>query len=511
MRRYNIRNIFIKTAAAVIILLLFPACGGFFHKAEIGGYVKDSESDNGINGADIRIYLTLPLTPDAEGYIARTSSNTANGNDGYFSNRVVWENSKPIFGEEGDSGTVYIGITHDDYYGQIIPVIGILSDTPNLIPDTVLESSTFSIEELRLSLVDSSGEKINNVRVVLDLNSTADDEEDYVVRSAVNEGDDGVVIFQDVTWRDPDSTDGVETNTETAVLFIDDVDYRLDFNDIAAADLFSDSAADDLGRDYGIKLSFTADQSRTLDPVTLIPIQFTTQSLTGRVVQSGTSSGKNGVRVVLDLNDDATVDEDYVVVTDTDPDTGAGTYTFNNISWENRSAAGTTDTRNVIIRVIDDSYEDAQLAETLTSGPNTNIEAGQSIQVTHVPRTTFSTTAAGRIIRRVGETDFPVQGIEVSATFDDDYDGGAVTAEAVLYTTTNVNGEYSFLIEWTNASPSTAQEVPAGEDKIDVSFGYDPNDKTVGGTPDFSGTPPKSYTIRSWEDPNYLPDLVDEI
>ncbi len=348
-------------------------------------------------------------------------------------------------------------------------------------------------------MVDPSGEKINNVRVVLDLDSTEDDEEDYVVRSAINEGDEGVTIFENITWRDPDSTDSIETTTETAVLFIDDVNYRLDYSSIDSADLFSDAEADDLGRDYGIKLSFTADQSQTLDPVTIIPVQFTTQSVTWRIIQSGTSSGINGVRVVLDLNTDGTVDEDYVAVTATDPSTGAGTYTFNNINWENRAATGTTDTRDVIIRVVDDSYEDAELpAMELTSGPNTNIEASNLI-VTHVPRTEFSTDIEGRIINREGEIDFPMQGIEVKVTFTDD------SGDKTLYTTTDVNGVYSFLIEWTEGASSA-------EADINITIDIDSTDSTLGNP----GTNPSditaedfiNYNIRSEEDLQYIPDVI---
>ena len=66
-----------------VVLLTLTGCGRYF-TAEIAGYVKDSENDEGIDGAVIRMYNAEPASPDAESFIVETASVTSNGNPGYF-------------------------------------------------------------------------------------------------------------------------------------------------------------------------------------------------------------------------------------------------------------------------------------------------------------------------------------------------------------------------------------------------------------------------------------------
>ena len=40
---------------------------------------------------------------------------TTGGNAGYYTHKVIWKTTSPLFGEEGDSGTIWITVTHEDY------------------------------------------------------------------------------------------------------------------------------------------------------------------------------------------------------------------------------------------------------------------------------------------------------------------------------------------------------------------------------------------------------------
>ena len=94
------------------------SCGGYY-TADIAGYVKDDETGAGVNGAIIRVYSEEPETADAEGFTVETASMTSGGNAGYYSHKIIWRNWLPAFGDEGDSGSVWLAITHDDYVPAI--------------------------------------------------------------------------------------------------------------------------------------------------------------------------------------------------------------------------------------------------------------------------------------------------------------------------------------------------------------------------------------------------------
>jgi len=88
----------------------------------------------------------------------------------------------------------------------------------------------------------------------------------------------------------------------------------------------------------------------------------------------------------------------------------------------------------------------------------------------------------------------PLPGITVEIDFSDD--NGTHT----IYDTTDGNGNYSLLVQWTNSTPTND---PEGEDELSIGVSY--NDVT--GT--YSFFPPTggySTTIRSWINPNTLPN-----
>jgi len=208
----------------VLVLLSFAlaSCGRYF-TAELSGYVKDSESEDGVDGAVIRIYEKEPSTADESGFIVETASANSGGNGGYYNHRIIWQNLFPAFGSEGDTNSVWLGITHHDYLSAIVEVRGLLSDTVNFVPDVLLDRAAFSVPTVTGRVVGPSGAGVNGVRVVLDVLSTSDTE-DYVTGSTTIGGEAGRYEFTDVSWSDEDAA-GSGTDTEAAELVIDDEAY----------------------------------------------------------------------------------------------------------------------------------------------------------------------------------------------------------------------------------------------------------------------------------------------
>lgn len=212
-------------AAAVSGSLLISSCGRYY-SGEIAGYVKDAESDEGINGAVVKLFLTEEEVANEE-YVVKTASMTSNGNDGYFSHKIIWQQTFGEFGAEGDSGEIWLTAEHEDYQTVSMQINGILSDTINVIPDIVMERATFEVPEVRGRVVDVNGDGVNGVRVVLDLDSTADEAEDYVTTTATANGDIGIYQFENVTWKDEEAA-GQNSDDEPVTISVDDNQYTGD-------------------------------------------------------------------------------------------------------------------------------------------------------------------------------------------------------------------------------------------------------------------------------------------
>lgn len=379
------------------IFFILSGCGGYY-SAEIAGYIKDAESQGGINGAIIRVYADQPDAAADTGFIVETASMTSGGNAGYFSHKIVWLELFPAFGEEGDSGSVWLGITHDDYTEDIVHVQGIISETVNLMPDILLDRASFECPELTGEVIDVAGAGVNGVRIELDLASTTDDEVDYVTTTATIDGVDGTYRFQNIRWRDEDP-DSAAADTETATVTVDDNEYD------------------------------------------------------------------------------------------------------------------STDQPTVLLA----SDQEIAVQEIIT--------------VTREPRIEFETTVQGRCIDRYITTndvqDIGARGVEVTLTYVDD--DGAHT----LYDQTDAAGAFAFFVQWTDSAPrnydGTATDdtddptVPEGEDGLYVQIQYGPPFDTVslaamvpaqaslditgGDSGVFDST---DFALKTWINPNYLPDAVIE-
>ncbi|MBN1685761.1 MAG: hypothetical protein JW852_03855 [Spirochaetales bacterium] len=379
----------IMLAAGLFIAGCLAGCGGYY-TADIAGYVKDDESRAGVNGAIIRIYAQEPEDADADGFTVETASMATGGNAGYYSHKIIWRNWFPAFGDEGDSGSVWLGISHDDYAPAVTLVQGIISETVNVVPDIYLVRATFSSQTVTGRVIDVGGDGVNGVRVVLDLESTPDDEEDYITTTGTVNAVEGVYEFDNVTWRD-ESPDSPAADTESALVYVDDGEY-----------------------------------------------------------------------------------------------------------------------------------DAAQPASVLITSGGLS-QAADEIVVTRQPREDFSVNIRGRCINRYLSTqevqEIPAQGIGVTLTCTDD-DG-----EHTLYDYTDAGGVFTFFVQWTDATPGNFDGttdvagvdpgIPDGEDGLFVQLHFDPpfDAATVGG--DIDGGDPavfdnQDFFLKSWINPNYLPDTVIE-
>jgi hypothetical protein len=221
----KIRILFI----AIPCFVLFFSCGRYY-TCDIAGYVKDSQSNTGVNGALVRMYLSEPDSADDSGFIVETATMTSGGNPGYYSHKIIWEDSPGSFGEEGDSGVIWIGVSHEDYTSTVVKVEGIISDTLNIVPDIKIDRASFETPTVTGRVVNVNGEGVNGVRVVLDLQSTGGTDADYVTTTATLEGETGHYRFNNVSWRD-DTPDSQDADTENAGIYIDDPDYTSDNDD----------------------------------------------------------------------------------------------------------------------------------------------------------------------------------------------------------------------------------------------------------------------------------------
>ena len=278
-------------AVIVATALVISACNvGYFFSAEIAGYVKDSESEVGVDGVIVRIYLEEPASADADGFIIETATGTSGGNPGYFSHRVVWQSVEADFGAEGDSNSVWLGVAHADYVDSVAEVRGVLSDTVNYIPDVWLDRAAFTASSVTGEVVDAAGSGVNGIRIVLDVIST-DLEEDYTTVTTVVAGVEGTYQFTGVTWRD-DAAAGAGTDTEEVRIFVDDDEYSSD-----------DELTVLLASDQNIEVA------QSISVVRTAPTFFET-TLEGRCIrESGTAPDiqelpVQGVEVTLTFTDD---------------------------------------------------------------------------------------------------------------------------------------------------------------------------------------------------------------
>lgn len=301
-------------------ILFLSSCGNFY-SADIQGYVLDSESNTGINGVTIYLFEKEPELPQDENFFTKTSTANFNGEAGYYSSKVIWQSLVGRFGPEGDSGEIYMGVSHPDYADVVITQRGIFSDTNNILEDIELDRTTFSSPLVSGRVVNSSGEGVNGVRMVLDLDSTPDENEDYVALSGTVEDTIGVFEFTDVTWTDETAAAEGTSSTENVTISVDDNEWK-NSGQPRNLDLYSsqESVLNDISINRQPRSNFQME-------------------ITGRIVDR--KSGDNpdypieGILVELIIDTDDTSGSGYedpeYALTDIN-----GRYTFN-IQWDDNS------------------------------------------------------------------------------------------------------------------------------------------------------------------------------
>ncbi len=214
------RIVLIGTAAVVFL----TSCGANVYRASIQGFVRDGVTDAGINDAEVRLYDREPSSAADEGFFALTSTVTQGGNAGFFGSAVLWRSVFSRFGAEASTGEIWLGISHPDYTERVVEAVGILSDETNTLATTFLDSTAFRVDEVRGQVVDTNGDGVNGVRVVLDFTRT-EDPEDEVVLSDTDDvtGEDGIFTFTDLVWNDEESA-GEDTDEEEIVIAVVDDD-----------------------------------------------------------------------------------------------------------------------------------------------------------------------------------------------------------------------------------------------------------------------------------------------
>ncbi|MBU8914183.1 MAG: hypothetical protein KOO61_09185 [Spirochaetales bacterium] len=369
----------IRGVTLVVAAILSIGCGNYY-SAEIQGFVIDSGSNTGINGATVRLYLNEPVGAADDGFFARTSTATSNNLPGYFRNAVVWRAWFASFGPEGDSGTVYLGITHDDYAAAVVSVPGVLSDAINTVQNVRMDRISFEVPTVKGRVVDVNGDGVNGVRMVLDLASTTDNAEDYVTVTGDESDGPGYYVFDEVEWRD-DANAGNDSDDEEITLTVQDGEW--------------DAPA-------GLAVTLTSGQER-------------------------------------------------VVATD--------------------------------------------------------------IAVTRQPRTEFATNVAGGVFDVVVETQIPRAGVGVRITLAGSGD--------IIYAQTGADGRFAVRIEWTDTVPRDFDgdendgdgddtSIPEGEDGLLMDIDYDTDGNSLyGQVPNGDEVDERSiagYQLKSWINPNFVPD-----
>jgi hypothetical protein len=282
-------KLFRHSYALVLISLILLSCG-YVYDAEIQGFIEDSETGQGINGASIYVFAKEPDAADDDGYITITSTTTTNNQQGYYRAAVLWSELFGEFGSEGDTKSLWIGVIHPDYESALIEAKGILSGTANTLSLIQLDRITFTAPWVGGRIVNASGEGVNGVRVVLDLDSTTDTE-DYVANTTIIEGVPGSYRFQNVSWRDPANA-GNSSDDEDAVVSVDDSQWQ------------GASTAN---------VTITSDQEITVsDSIQVSRVARTEFSVTlrGRILDRDGSNeyGISGVQIEIDKDNDGSAD-----------------------------------------------------------------------------------------------------------------------------------------------------------------------------------------------------------
>ncbi|MFP4377797.1 MAG: hypothetical protein ACLFP4_12210 [Spirochaetales bacterium] len=194
------RRQILRAATTVALLTVLTGCG-YVYRADIQGRVVDADDDSGVNQATVRIYEEKPANPDSSGFIVRTETAISGGTTGVFQTGFAWREIFGEFGTEGDTTTLWAGVTHPDYNGTVAKLPGILSGENNTVGDITILSKERD-EDANSAVVQG--------RVFEEVDGNREPVAGYEVLYYADEDDAGEYDEVDVS-NDPDDKDSVNT------------------------------------------------------------------------------------------------------------------------------------------------------------------------------------------------------------------------------------------------------------------------------------------------------------
>ncbi|MFW6368532.1 MAG: hypothetical protein ACOCZ9_02230 [Spirochaetota bacterium] len=176
-----------RVLAALAVPVFLAGCGYVFD-ANLQGTVVDADNDEGINGAEVRVFHEKPNSADSDDFIVRTVSRAAGGTDGVFDAGVVWHENFAAFGDYGTEAggtTLWLGVTYDrrdddetGYQGDIVKAPGVLSDENNIVGDIALTPTVVS-GDITGDVVDEDGDDVAGAFVDITVAETRDESGNY--------------------------------------------------------------------------------------------------------------------------------------------------------------------------------------------------------------------------------------------------------------------------------------------------------------------------------------------
>lgn len=230
-----------------------------------------------------------------------------------------------------------------------------------------------------------------------------------------------------------------------------------------------------------------SESGNTVPDVELTSIVHVCPELGGRVLNAS-GEGVDGVRLALDLSPgNGTDDTDYLVTTQT-VDGVAGSFTFENISWE-----GTADTdiqHAAEVRVDDTDWESAG-TYPITLVDDNPVTFADPLSVYRQARNSFNLTLSGSLIKRSYASNGTVQefgksGIQVSLSYDTESqaaDGSISSAAKTDVVSTAGDGSFSISAVWNDygdKSNPSGVAIPEGEDEQAFSLSFNVGDGQTG-------------------------------
>jgi hypothetical protein len=428
-----------RLAQSLLLGVTLVASTGCYrvYEAEVSGFVKDIVSEEGINGAQVRILFN---DQDETSY-QETLTQTYNGADGYFVfRRVVWGSWTPVFGDEGDLRDIRLEVEADDYVRRATD-LRVVSGAANAVGDVLL-SRTFFVSERVEGIVrdreedrDDEHPGINGLTVELyipDIDVTSPEDRaawvqthapDATANTQTNDGDEGFYAFDNVRFEAeptlPDPDENPYGTPRDVILRVEDSAHFTEL--VTDAVIYSGEVASILDDVFVDKERYEGDVEGVINDLT-------------------TGEGLNGATVDIYVPDEPLADQAAVeaFVDDHDPvasantqtndDEDDGTYTVTGVDWEidDKPAPDEAHQRTPIIIVVDSGgYNERILFDDPDAAgfePAYFARSNQTVIIDPiaVERTDFRGNLEGYVRLAAGVADEGENGVQISLYYDPD-------------------------------------------------------------------------------------------